>query len=415
MQSFLTAIADAAANKRLLGLKEDWTFGSVRTNVFSRLAFRITGGTTDAAKVVTAINALPVSTLSGSFTSDTAVTRLLQKIYDVAGVPQETDAFLGGTYPNADWMSRLGDGSGFGNTVLPSGHDSGASVFDFTKTLATSGIGTLAQMPVLPRIWPLETFLKKASRTTYQTIRQQLMMGIRVLDFRVSYYPLDQQYYLSHTYCCQPLLGAIAQVREFLLAYPSEVVVLRVKPDYDNSYFASANNFGVGKLLVDGLSGLLLPCDGKSSTFSEMREASQRAVVFYLNYPSGDPNGSDAYLWPASMLDSPWFNDSNPILTTTKIIALLTKKTPWTEASFVLTPQVRDVVQSVLLIGTRWTRNPNDLAKLEAKQLQDAMTADRALLSEAGFITMDFASESGLMDAVLELNDLDMVEVSVTK
>jgi hypothetical protein len=414
---------DPTVDKYILGILKG-TFVAVRNNWVNRKVFRLKHGITDPNTVVNHFHLFGGHHLSAFLEQNTnallnsRICSIVRNLYARAGRSiVEANTHLVGAQvadPYADWMGTLlpADATFF-NTVLPSSHDSGASSFNFDKVLGTSTLCGLGKIPLLRK------FLIASAQTTSQTILQQLLYGIRVLDFRVSFYPSDGQYYLSHTFCTNTtLVGAIYQVTLFLSQHPREVVLIRVKKDSENTYFPEpSGHFAVGKIIIDRSGSLLYPPTTtggsltRNTTFSSMGQ--QRLVVAYQDYPqSGDPYGSSTYLWNTrTLLDEPWYNISDPLQNTSDIVNHLNSITfpnsVLVEAAFVLTPQTSDVVKSVLLYNTKFARNPVDLAKLEATQLAGVMATQASLLrTKANFITTDFALESNLVSTVLDLNGL---------
>jgi hypothetical protein len=58
------------------------------------------------------------------------------------------------------------------------------------------------------------------------------MIGVRLLDMRVSYDPKTKDFYVTHTLTCMLWSDAATQIANFLRQHPSEVVVVVVGTDW---------------------------------------------------------------------------------------------------------------------------------------------------------------------------------------
>ena len=111
-------------------------------------------------------------------------------------------------------------------------HDSCAYKLDFT----TGFWSRFNKFEILRKLTYFSCFKKRISNLTITqryNIREQLLMGCRVLDIRVSY--KNGVFYTNHTFCCGTLEEMMHQVREFALEnYNStEKIILLIKPDWE--------------------------------------------------------------------------------------------------------------------------------------------------------------------------------------
>jgi hypothetical protein len=110
-------------------------------------------------------------------------------------------------------------------------HDSCAYKLNFN----ISFWDTFNKFEVLRKLARVPWFKNKilnATLTQDHDIRQQLNMGCRALDIRVS--QKDGIFYTNHTFCCGTLDEMLVQVKAFLLSAPNETVHLLIKPDWEN-------------------------------------------------------------------------------------------------------------------------------------------------------------------------------------
>lgn len=111
-----------------------------------------------------------------------------------------------------NWMSNMYLEYGeykLNEIMLPGTHDSGAYQL----------MGCVGCLPLVGS-WTL---------TQDVSIMDQLKMGVRVLDLRVS--RLNKEYYVSHTFKCVLLNEVLKEIREFQ-NNGGEIVIIMVKPDW---------------------------------------------------------------------------------------------------------------------------------------------------------------------------------------
>lgn len=110
------------------------------------------------------------------------------------------------------WMGRVPDETPLLELTLPGSHNSATYL---TKNF----------------LFKVKDFVACQDRS----ILEQLKCGVRCLDLRVSLF-LNKQHvwelWCGHTFMTVPLSQVVADVRAFLTDYPSEVVLVDVKPDY---------------------------------------------------------------------------------------------------------------------------------------------------------------------------------------
>lgn len=181
--------------------------------------------------------------------------------------------------------------------VLPGNHDSGSNQiteYGMQITPRTFAHGYFAVVqdfaldPVTaPIIMPI---IRNVSVNHPQPFTQQLQMGVRAFDLRVSYANItavgsgDDPRYLSHTYMTQPLLPALQQFAAFLEANPGEILYISAEYDWEHrvetsarlEFFFDAIMGTIGKYFNPGCRNF----DDKI-TLESMIESGQRIFFFW--------------------------------------------------------------------------------------------------------------------------------------
>lgn len=235
---------------------------------------------------------------------------------------------------------------------IPGSHDSGSYFVDFTDMNVF--IRPITKLGFVQNIF--EAWIK----TQNKTILEQLNMGIRSFDLRVTYSsPLkkyipipstDTNYYITHTFVCETLDSVLDQFETFLINNPSEIVVIQIKPDFINesSITIDQDNEIVNKF-VTKFGSLLTPETSIFPSYNYMIENKQQIIFSYQNL-NNTPKVSQN--WSASHFNEPWDNTSN--LTTKEqdmdvdMNNFQLNDSTFNAISFTLTPQTSDVVSDIL-------------------------------------------------------------------
>src|SRR5574343_427291 len=132
------------------------------------------------------------------------------------------------------WISdSISQNNSFGNRsvkdlYIPGTHDSTAYHIDFN--ILTNLYKGLSPMFQFLGIFPC--IVEKFTKTQKATIYEQLCLGVRFLDFRISLY--NNVYYCSHTYLCGHLDEFLDQIKKYHSENPREPIFLRYSVDYEH-------------------------------------------------------------------------------------------------------------------------------------------------------------------------------------
>jgi hypothetical protein len=77
--------------------------------------------------------------------------------------------------------------------------------------------------------------------TQDQSIYNQLQMGIRVLDLRLS--QVNNVLMLSHSFSCLYLKDFFIQLQQFILENPTEIIIIAIKPDWIHRNGVTVNHW----------------------------------------------------------------------------------------------------------------------------------------------------------------------------
>ncbi|KHJ92156.1 hypothetical protein OESDEN_07961 [Oesophagostomum dentatum] len=210
----------------------------------------------------------------------------------------------------ANWMAELPPeltSRPIYSLKIPGSHDSGANDCLSEKLPVANDEGSpireLGKAPCIRRI------IKRWAVTQSYSIRQQLDLGIRYLDMRVSYPPIDVRdsktdFRLIHALYGPKLLEVFREIAEFLRTNTKEVILL----DINHLYAFDMDSYTLLQTEAFKTLGreLFCPVTTDSVSLDYMWENGYRVIVF-SSFASNDSN----LFWPNYMIPSPWPNTNN--------------------------------------------------------------------------------------------------------
>ena len=246
----------------------------------------------------------------------------------------------------ANWMSSFSEvlkDKRLNEIVLPGTHDSGT--YPITEESKRSDI--------FLNLGPLNSFIAKIgyrwAKTQDLSIREQLLSGIRYLDFRVFCDEIDVSFHLVHGFVGSNLIDELHEVSNFVKNHSKEMIVV------DMRTLTNCNRFMVNKLLEETSvilkDELLSPPADKTNnlpTFGEV-SASGRTILVFLS--QGYSSGNHPWVWKREhFLEEP-FADTSDIDVLADFIMTKTSE-PLNPGSLfvsqtILTPGVQDVLMGL--------------------------------------------------------------------
>jgi hypothetical protein len=144
------------------------------------------------------------------------------------------------------------------------------------------------------------------------SIMQQLLYGVRYLDLRVAYQ--SDAYWSHHGFLSTPYSGPdgiFAQIRDFLKAYPREIIILNMQHFYRDDHRMTFDEvkewYGV---VMKELAGLLIPAGKPAITFNDVWSTNGRIVlIFTTNLDIAD---SAEFVWSHTLLKQHWWKEKKP-------------------------------------------------------------------------------------------------------
>ena len=252
--------------------------------------------------------------------------------------------------------------------AIPGSHDCGTCNLDKKSPVGHDVAEILQTLGNNPCLGPLtKKIMYGWSRTQHTIIQDQLMLGIRYFDIRLS--KLDKRFRFLHCLYGDDVFESLEVIRLFLEQHQGEIVILdfqsiRDCSDKDQAVIIEKIHTTFGDMLMEKPS--VFP------TIGEMQKLDKRVIVIYDTVISQDYG----YLWPRSECENPWANTMDMTYLFQFLIDETSKRTKGklfvTQA--IMTPQTSTIVLkpwSSLFSDTRRLRETlptwiqNELAKLD--------------------------------------------------
>ena len=314
----------------------------------------------------------------------------------------------------SNWMASLDKNISLGSLHLPGTHNSAAAkkikISQTPNIEHSTGLNVLRHLSWLPGV---KFFTKKWVLTQSKTVAEQLEFGIRAFDFRILYNPSDEQLYLSHSFILGKLEPVLQEIRDFMDAHPNEIIVLRIRPDFEHEDITANHHDKAYDLIESYLKDLLITTtapknyklDEDKFKIGHLQAANERILLIYQDCPDKKSKPS---VWGEKVLDTHWANES----TAAEVVEDFKDKSNadeicvsiMKESNTAVTPDARSIVRntakSFFSLGLY---RPYGLKK-EASKSNEGMLAflkENPDYQEAtNFISMDFPSNSNVEDVI---------------
>jgi hypothetical protein len=127
---------------------------------------------------------------------------------------------------HSDWMNQLYSArphTRLNSIALPATHDSGTSGMNFISKIAPGARGIFFFIHNMVLTW---------GKTQYRNLYEQLNLGVRVFDLRVSYNKKGVGY-IAHGLVSMKWNDALDQIRKFVIIHPKEIILIELTLDWD--------------------------------------------------------------------------------------------------------------------------------------------------------------------------------------
>lgn len=186
-------------------------------------------------------------------------------------------------YQLPSWMSSLPEAvreRSLSELVLPGSHDSaGCTTMDnkLTEEWSKEVAGKRRHLPYVKHA------LERWTHTQSLTIAEQLEMGTRHFDFRLSCKPNKSVFYFSHGLICTAAMFTMYTIYNYLQLHRGEVVVVSIRPDVWHQEYLSKEKVDEFLKNVHGVCGqLLIPKAEAGQSVDSLCKAGHRLLLNYF-------------------------------------------------------------------------------------------------------------------------------------
>lgn len=137
-------------------------------------------------------------------------------------------------YPTEKWMSKVPENTYIKHLRMIGTHDSAA--YQINHQFEIEGhfklLNKMSRIPLIGQM--VSKIIQTLVITQNMSIKEQLNNGARFLDLRLAFDKKSNQFYLAHSFGCIDLNTVLLDIKEFIKTQQSEVIIISVKPDYQN-------------------------------------------------------------------------------------------------------------------------------------------------------------------------------------
>lgn len=112
-------------------------------------------------------------------------------------------------------------------------------------------------------------------------IYEQLLLGVRVFDFRVAF--VDNTFLFAHSFSCEKVEPILQQIKKFVEHHTSEVVIIYIKSDWHNRETMTNETYKkLEELLIKFLGEYVRNHSSQSPLVSDCQKDNKR-IIFSIN------------------------------------------------------------------------------------------------------------------------------------
>lgn len=303
-----------------------------------------------------------------------------------------------------DWMKFLPDvvtQRPLTEICMPMSHDSASYKLDISNLITTEDTRYLYLSYLLKISKSARRFVESWLLCQEHTIYKQLELGIRVLDLRVAFNGHD--FWLVHSLTLLRLSLALEDIRKFIETHPSEVVIIKIKPGWEQRDTMNTETLRLESEIVSilGNHNLISPMRDMPTLAQCQRPGSPRILVIYGDAPT-------KYTWSEDVIEKigGLTNDIDELKENIKFNKKIYKMTNiFREISFTLTPTRKDIKKSFFRRLT--FKNPATIPSLRKfaektnTLLVHQLKHNKQIFSKFSFISMDHITQEAIMSIIL--------------
>ena len=297
-----------------------------------------------------------------------------------------------------DWMGQLPIETQLkpiNQIILPGSHDSGAYTLNLIKCNSKPVLRAVAWLGT--KNTRVKNIIQKWTLTHQDKIYKQLVNGIRVLDLRISSIS-SSEFCVSHTFGCTGLESVLTQINEFVVAHPTEIVILQCCPDYANRLQMTPTDHSNVLACFKSVFGTKLASVTQTfPSYKDLIENKTQILVFYTPFQSGLN-----FVWSDSLMTDPWTNTSTLSVKQAElrldIANLVNHQTKYNNITFTLTPQLGDLIKGFFV-----ERSLYQLSSTIRSTLPNFLELHSGNLDHLSCIKFDFPSTQDIIE-VINLN-----------
>ena len=292
--------------------------------------------------------------------------------------------------------------------ALPGTHNSGSSTVGNARNSPLLGedsfLSKLHNTRIIGSV--VHRVAAQWSKCQRGTIKDQLKIGIRYLDMRITF--LDDTFHLCHGFTGEQLAPVLTDIRQFIDDHRKEIVVLDMNHVYNMGH---AEHVRLIQLIELKFEGVLFQRQRALPKLGDMWHTGKRVIVLLHPHPNKKFNYENPHIqsvWFPSFIQSPWHNTTSRSHLFERLDDGLKALPGDGERLFVsqciFTPRTRTIVKSLLLPLPGIWRNLEDMARSIRQEIIAWLTCSSAVQKHGVNIVIADYIDAEFIKAVIAIN-----------
>ncbi len=155
----------------------------------------------------------------------------------------------------------------------------------------------------------VNNILKDWTLTQKLCVGDQLKLGVRALDLRVTYDEKRKEFFFTHTFYCVPVMEVLQQIREYVDNDPTAFAIILFRPDWEHrqTYTVPINHL-FKHVVLSVLGGKTIQKPDDQQHYPTLKTCLDKSQQLIIGFTDDADSGND-FIWDSKYFNGGWVQD----------------------------------------------------------------------------------------------------------
>lgn len=151
--------------------------------------------------------------------------------------------------------------------------------------------------------------LKDWTLTQNRCVGDQLRLGIRALDLRVTYDTKRSQFFFTHTFYCVPVIPVLQQIRDYIDNDAKAFAIVTFKPDWEHrETYTEQRNSEFKQIVLNMLGHKAIPKPEDQRQYPTLKDCLDKYQQLIIAF-TDDGESNNSSIWESKYFNGTWVQD----------------------------------------------------------------------------------------------------------